>query len=401
MLTGVRSGKSTYYREFRRSSARLETAVASLDGISLALVRTVEGPRTLLTAVLKAAAQHLRARGVLLAVAAGALPGVEPRFLAMDHAGAVLGQAELLPGPARACLQLLRTAAPACPAVRGGDLVLVPMTIDGEVVGGIAALSGLVNEPEPMDLSVLRILVNQAAVGLHNARHAQLLTAARDRETLDAERHRIARELHDSVTQYVLSAGMAIEVARSQAQQAGLDNVLERLVAAKGLTQHAVEQLRSAIYALHQTRPDPAPVLPRLLEQACAGQNRPGLGVDLRLEGSPVALPAAAEQSLARVAGQALFNVSIHSGASRCAVRLAYRPRQIVLTVDDDGSGDPAALRTRLRVESAGDVDGRHRGLVNMANRVEELGGTFRVLRSRLGGVRTEVKVPLPVPENT
>ncbi len=63
------------------------------------------------------------------------------------------------------------------------------------------------------------------------------------------------------------------------------------------------------------------------------------------------------------------------------------------MTVDDDGGGDPAALRTLLRVAAAGDVDGRHRGLVNMAARVEELDGTFAMQRSRLGGLRTQVKV--------
>jgi len=64
--------------------------------------------------------------------------------------------------------------------------------------------------------------------------------------------------------------------------------------------------------------------------------------------------------------------------------------------VDDDGNGDPAALRTLLRVEAAGDLDGRHRGLVNMATRADELGGTFRLRRSRLGGVRALVEIPVP-----
>src|SRR5450631_3192190 len=78
-LTGVRSGKRSYYREFRRSSERLEVAVRSLDQISLALVRTVEGPRALLTAVLYAAAEHLQAQWLVLAVADHALPGARPR----------------------------------------------------------------------------------------------------------------------------------------------------------------------------------------------------------------------------------------------------------------------------------------------------------------------------------
>jgi signal transduction histidine kinase len=433
-LTGVRSGKRSYYREFRRSSERLEVAVRSLDQISLALVRTVEGPRALLTAVLYAAAEHLQAQWLVLAVADHALPGARPRFLAVDAQGRLQDREDQLPDHVRLWLHRLREAPPARAESDPAGHVLVPMTIDGQPVGGIAGLSGLDDLPEPMDLSVLRILVNQAAVALHSAflyhssialqtraeqltaeasQHArdlavrsqelqsaqQLLNAARARETLDAERHRIARELHDSVTQYVLSAGMAVEVCRSELERLGpsYDDLAGRLQDARDLTQHAVGQLRAAIYALNHTTDDATPVLPRMLEQACALHSRPGLAVDLRLEGSPVPMPADAEQSLARVAGEALFNVSAHSEASRCLVRLSYRPDVVRLTVDDDGTGDPATLRTLLRVAAAGDVDGRHRGLINMATRAEELGGSFSMQRSRLGGVRTQVKVPLQI----
>jgi signal transduction histidine kinase len=308
------------------------------------------------------------------------------------------------------------------------------MTIDGAPVGGIAGQAGLEYTPEPMDLSVVRILVNQAAVALHSAylynsslalqtraeqltveasRRAldlatrsqelqsaqQLLSAARDRETLDGERHRIARELHDSVTQYVLSAGMVVDVCRSELACLGAEHapLLDRLQEARDLTRHAVGQLRAAIYALNHTADDATPVLPRMLEQACTLHSRPGLTVDLRLEGSPVPMAVATEQSLARVVGEALFNVSAHSGASRCVVRLSYRHDAVRLTVDDDGNGNPATLRTLLRVAAAGDVDGRHRGLVNMATRAQELGGAFTLTRSRLGGVRTQVRVPLRI----
>jgi signal transduction histidine kinase len=431
-LTGVRSGKRSYYREFRRSSERLEVAVRSLDQISLALVRTVEGPRALLTAVLYAAAEHLQAQWLVLAVADHALPGARPRFLAVDGQGRLQDREENLPAHVAEWLTRLRQRPPVHAESDRDGRVVVPMTIDGEPVGGIAGLSGLEYTPEPMDLSVVRILVNQAAVALHGAflynssialqtraeqltveasQHArdlaarsqelqsaqQLLSAARDRETLDGERHRIARELHDSVTQYVLSAGMAVDVCRSEMERLGITHapLLERLGDARDLTQHAVGQLRAAIYALNHATDDETPVLPRMLEQACTLHSRPGLIVDLRLEGSPVPMSVAAEQSLARVAGEAMFNVSAHSGASRCVVRLSYAADVVRLTIDDDGTGDPATLRTLLRVAAAGDVDGRHRGLVNMAARAEELGGIFTMTRSRLGGVRTHVKVPL------
>jgi signal transduction histidine kinase len=431
-LTGVRSGKRSYYREFRRSSERLEVAVRSLDQISLALVRTVEGPRALLTAVLHAAAEHLQAHWLVLAVADHALPGARPRFLAVDGQGRLHDDEALLPPHVLLWVRRLREAPPAHAESDREGCVVVPMTIDGRPVGGIAGQSGLDYLPEPLDLSVVRILVNQAAVALHSAflyhssialqtraeqlsveasQHArdlaarsqelqsaqQLLSAARDRETLDGERHRIARELHDSVTQYVLSAGMAVDVCRSEIERAGPGNevLLGRLQEARDLAQHAVGQLRAAIYALNHAADEETPVLPRLLEQACTLHARPGLAVDLRLEGSPVPMPVTTEQSLARIAGEALFNVSAHSGAGRCLVRLSYGRDVVRLTVDDDGTGDPAALRTLLRVAAAGDVDGRHRGLVNMATRAEELGGAFSMQRSRLGGVRTVVKVPI------
>lgn len=433
-LTGLRSSKSSYYPHFRRSSERMEAAVRSLDQISVALVRTVEGPRALLTAVLHAAAEHLQARWVVLAVADDALPDARPRFLALDDHGRLADDVDGVRAEALPWLDRLRTRPPERAEVDPGGVVAVPMMLDAVSVGGIAGRAASEEFTEPMDLSVLRILVNQVAVALHSASlhhrsvalrtradrltveanqraadlaardqelHSaqRLLDEARAREALDGERHRIARELHDSVSQYVLSAGMVVDVARSKLET-GLAydaEIAEQLAAVRDLSQRAVAQLRSAIYSLNQCADGEPVTLPGLLEQACALHTRPGLSIDLRLDGARFSLPAAVEQSLARLAGEALFNVSAHSGASRCVVRLSYGCEHLRLSVDDDGSGDPAALRTLLRVEQAGDVDGRHRGLVNMATRAEDLGGRFSVRRSRLGGVRTVVQIPTGV----
>ncbi|TGD86877.1 sensor histidine kinase [Mycolicibacterium sp. CH28] len=428
----MRSSKSSYYREYRRSSERLESTLRSLDQISVAVVRTAEGPRALLTAVVQAAAAHLQAQWVVLAVADDALPQARPRFLGVDACGQLSDVEDEFDPQAREWLGILRSSTPEEPRADDAGLVVVPMTIDGIPVGGIAGLASDPELTEPLDLSVLRILVNQAAVALHSAslyhssralrtradqltaeasRHAhdlairneelrsaqELLNAAQQREALDAERHRIARELHDSVTQYVLSAGMIVDVASSELNSRGdeLDDIAERLRGARDLTQHAVGQLRSAIYALNRVPERQDPQLPRLLERACQLHSRPGLLVELRLEGSPVALPAGGDQSLATLVGEALFNVSSHSGATRAVVRLSYQHNEIRLTIDDDGTGNPAALRTQLSVASAVDLDGSHRGLVNMASRAQELGGVFRLRRSRLGGLRTLVEVPI------
>lgn len=254
-LTGVRSGKSSYYRAYVRSDERMQRAVRAMDSISRALVRTVEGPRGLLEEVVRAAAEHLNAEWTILALSDGHLKGARPRFVTMDADGCAEADETRLPPQIRRELGAVR-AGHARRSIEDTGWIRVPMTLEGRHVGSLVALHRLEVEPEPGDLSVLRILANQAAVSLHTSeqyqaglalhrraqrlydeatgqardlaertrelRHVeQRLLLAHQRELIDTERHRIARELHDSVTQYVLSAGMAVEVARGDAQDLG------------------------------------------------------------------------------------------------------------------------------------------------------------------------------------
>ena len=76
-----------------------------------------------------------------------------------------------------------------------------------------------------------------------------------------------------------------------------------------------------------------------------------------------MALPAECEQSLFRIAGEALFNTAVHGEASRAVVRLAYTCRTVRLTISDDGVGRPEEVRRSLRAASAA-PSGEHRGLV-------------------------------------
>ncbi|GAA0929256.1 MadS family sensor histidine kinase [Streptomyces thermoalcalitolerans] len=436
VLTGLRSGKRSYYPAYVRSTERLERTVEALDGISRALVRTAEGPRALVETVVRTAAEHLQARWLLLAVADGALRAARPRFLL--YADDVLIDDETrVPAEAREHLHVLRTRPWEAETPGGGPgWVRAPMTLDGEPVGGIAAQPGAGVEVADTDLAILRVLANQAAVAVHNtflfhaaatlrgrteelseaaeqqardlaARNAELaetqarLLGALQRQALDDERRRIARELHDSVTQYVLSAGMTVEVCRAELEALGgrAKEIAERLAEAKDLNRQAVERLRAAIYALHRTSQEPAGPLPVMLERLSTVHLTTDLDVRVRVEGSPQPLPPEAEQSLLRLTGEALFNSATHGKAGRALVRLRYLPETVVLTVSDDGSGDPAQLRRALRLSRATDLSGRHRGLANMVTRAEELGGRLSIRRSGMGGVLLRVEVPLPVPE--
>ena len=435
-LTGVRSGKTSYYRAYVRSDERMQHAVRAMDSISRALVRTVEGPRGLLEEVVRAAAAHLNAEWTVLALSDGHLKGARPRFLASDGEGEITVDEGDLPTSVKLELQSIR-AGHTRPVIESTGWIRVPMTLEGRTVGSLVAQHRLRVDPEPGDLSVLRILANQAAVSLHTseqyqaglalhrraqrlydeataqARHLADRTAelrqveerlllAHQRELVDNERHRIARELHDSVTQYVLSAGMAVEVARGDAEKLGDPgaSILSRLATAKKLSQDAVDQLRRAIYALHQPHRDTVSTLPELLHEV-AHQHKPHLQVQLRVEGDVIALSNDADHEIARTVGEALFNVATHAQATRAIVRLRYRPDRITVSVADDGEGDPTELSRKLRLERATMVDGRHRGLVNMDSRISDLGGSLAFRRARLGGVRVEMRIPLPIVART
>jgi signal transduction histidine kinase len=433
-LTGLRSGKRSYYPEYVRSAERLEHAVQALDGISRALVRTAAGPRTLVEWVVRTATAHLRADWLLFVVADGVLPAARPRFLAVA-CGELIDDESRLPADVHEQLTVLRGRPW---EVESGDSaqgwVRVSMTLDDEPVGGIAARPSAGLEVASTDRAILRVLANQAAVALHNsflfhattqlrgrsdqlydattrhardlaARSAELaetqrqLVAAMQRQALDDERHRIARELHDSVTQSVLSVGMIIEVCRAELENMGgpAAEIAGRLAPARDLSRHAAEQLRASIYALHRPAEESAGPLPVLLQRLSTVHRPANLQVKVMLDGHPVPLPHPVEQSMLRWTGEALFNAAAHGKATRALVRLRYRDDMVALSVSDNGSGDPAQLRRALRLSCAADLSGWHRGLANMMAMAEELGGTLSIRRSSPGGVFLRLDIPLPL----
>ncbi|MEI4279307.1 GAF domain-containing sensor histidine kinase [Klenkia terrae] len=424
-LTGLRSSKPTWYAEYRHSADSLTRALGSLDHIAQVLSATGRGAGALCQAVVDATAEHLAAAWVVLVLAEDALPLASPRLVARGPAGAPVRTLDDLPGGVRRSV----AAALAHPRVEPGrdddGAVVVPLVIDGEQAGALVAWVGPSPAVTAGDLSILRIVANQSAVALlsdsllagsealrqHTEelyaeaeqrardladRHRELAAAERRlddaarREAVDLERHRIARELHDSVAQHVLSAGMAIEWCRPEVEHHG--EVHQRLGHAKALTREAVERLRAAIHTLSSDHLDEASSrLPELLGRLPEQHRVPGLTVAVRVEGRPAPVPAQAEEALVKIAAECLFNVTRHAGASRCTVRLAYRVDGVRLSVSDDGTGDPELLRRSLR---AGAREGAHRGLGNMASRAQEVGAVLRFTRARMGGVRVEVRLP-------
>ncbi|GAA1886501.1 MadS family sensor histidine kinase [Williamsia serinedens] len=414
-LTGLRTGKSTFYTQYRGATERLQRTVSSLGLIAEALVRTSEGPERLICSVVEAARVHLEARWTVFALADGEFVDAGPRRLVLGPDGTpfLVGDVEGPPLPEDVLdrLDRIRRSEVDAEVVATAGSVCVPLALDGRHVGALAAWT---QRPlDATDVSVVSILASQTAVALHNSavlehvrrtavdlecRNAELvatqreLGAAQRNRVLDEERHRMARELHDSVTQAVLSAGMQIEVCRSDIPD---DERRDRLDVAKDLTRRAVDQLRSAIYALEHAADDKKSALPDMLARLGVVHMPGDLEVTVEVTGTPVELPGDLDHALLRVAGEALFNTAVHADATHARVQLGYEHDRVRLAVDDDGSGEPGALRSMLAVSSRRDIGGLHRGLANMAGRVADVGGEFRVRRSRLGGVRVVATIPI------
>jgi signal transduction histidine kinase len=224
---------------------------------------------------------------------------------------------------------------------------------------------------------------NQHILGELQVAHGQLQGYAAQVEELAAERERsrLARELHDSVTQTVFSMNLTVQSARLLLERepdrvAGQLERLEELAAsAMGEIQALVSQLRPRSVAEEG--------LPTALHRlATERQGRDGLQVTVEVSGERV-LPDPVAAGLYRIAQEALTNVARHAGMQQATVRLNLAGEASLLEIEDGGLGfDPPSASSQRG----------HLGLAGMAERAREIGWSLSI-ESRPGcGTRIRVE---------
>jgi signal transduction histidine kinase len=200
-----------------------------------------------------------------------------------------------------------------------------------------------------------------------------------------AERRRLARDLHDSTTQTLISlqltAQAAVELWDTQPARAraALDTVRQ-------LAACATVEMRALLVDLHNAVLEQRGLLGALEVFSAMMQQRSGLQVELRVEGAHwprQRLPAAYEEALYRLVQESLANVVKHAHASRALITLAGDTRLRVCVEDDGlGFGAPAGAFTY--------------GLRGMRERVEALGGRLHLDNGPAGGARVVAELPIP-----
>jgi signal transduction histidine kinase len=229
------------------------------------------------------------------------------------------------------------------------------------------------------ELQLIEMLAAHAAIAIENAR---LFERSRELSILE-ERNRLARDLHDSVTQklfgVVLTAEVAATLVGSDAEEAR--NQLRRL---QELAQDAMEELRSAIFELQPPALESEGLATALRKHVDVLRRVYRREIRLELAGTP-RLPPRADGEVFRIAQEALQNALRHAGAERIDVRLDARDGALALSVADDGSGfDTAAPALRSR----------RLGLTSMEERARAVGGVLAIESEPGGG--TVVRLELP-----
>lgn len=284
------------------------------------------------------------------------------------------------------------------------SLLAAPLLQEGEVIGVLEAAHSDPDGLRPEDLPVLAAASTWAAIAIRNAQlHAQAQEAREERAMLE-ERARLARELHDAVTQSLYSMAVLSAAWRRQIAAERLAPEAAHIEELGDLALQALREVRLLIYELRPAEFAEEGLIGALHRRLEAVEGRAGLSARLLvsdLDGNPLMsqldtgegtgfefyqLPPALETELFRIAQEALNNVIKHASASKVEVFLRIGTQELELEIVDDGRG--------FSFEDLRESGGF--GLTSMRERAGRLGATLQVIGERGQGTRVVLSgVPL------
>lgn len=269
---------------------------------------------------------------------------------------------------------------PGAPLDAAQSEIAVPLRIGEELVGALDITARAPHLLDEQDRFAAETLADQLAIAIDNSRlyrQAHELAAGR-------ERQRLARDLHDAVSQTLFSASLIAEVLpRIYGKNPEMGR--QRLEELRQLTRGALAEMRTLLLELRPAALAQAslPELLRQLSEAVIGRAR--IPVELVVDGCGQ-LPAEVRVAVYRIAQEALNNVVKHARASKARVCLTCDSRVLRLEVEDDGAGfDP---------EAAG--SGRL-GMGIMRERADAVGARLTVTSAPSQGCLVVLIWPLPI----
>ena len=238
----------------------------------------------------------------------------------------------------------------------------MPLVVRGDAFGVLLLPYVASRSFSDEDLGLASAFGDQAALAIENARLREQV----QRTATAAERSRLARELHDSVTQSLFAASLTAEALYRDRDTAS-PRVRDSLLDVQRLTRGALAEMRTLLVEMRPGALAQSPLGDLLEHVVQATQARTRIALELAVTNAPP-LPGDATIALYRIAQEAMNNVVRHSQATRSWVRLTGSAAAADLVVGDDGRGfDPGA------------VGPEQLGLRIMRERAEAVGAALRI----------------------
>jgi signal transduction histidine kinase len=255
----------------------------------------------------------------------------------------------------------------------------VPIKVKGKVIGVLDAQSRSLDAFDESDLMVLQSLADQTAVAVENAR---LYKQAQQLAVID-ERNRLARELHDSVTQALYGITLHAEAAYRQLKTDNADLANEQLVELRNTAQEALREMRLLIFELRPSVVEMQGLVQALRARLEAVEERAGMRVEMNLAES-LDLSDQVQDGLYRIAQEALNNSLKHAKANQVILNLIDAESKVTMEITDDGVG----------FNPEEEIEGGGLGLDGIIERAELIKGELTI-DSRPGkGTTIRIEVP-------
>lgn len=257
---------------------------------------------------------------------------------------------------------------------------LLPLQTRDRKSGVLVIIGATESSFTPNQLALFKSIADQLSVAIENA---YLFEKAED-VAVAAERNRLARELHDAVTQTLFSASLIADVL-PRIWERDPDQGRARLEELRELTRGALAEMRTLLLELRPATLTEASLaeLLRQLTQAFGGRSR--LPIELIVEGERP-LPPETQIALYRIAQEALNNITKHAAATQVIMKLLFSAETVSLAIQDDGRGFDLS-----------DAPLNSLGLGIMRERAEKVGAQLTI-SSRIGeGTIVTVQTPVPI----
>ena len=256
-------------------------------------------------------------------------------------------------------------------------IYFMPLVSRGQALGALNLYYLPGHEPGEDESVFLGAVADQTAVAVENA---HLFATAQDTAALE-ERQRLARELHDSVSQALYGIILGTDAARTLLDR-DPGRITEPLEYVLSLAKAGLAEMRALIFELRPESLATEGLIAALEKQAALVQARHKIAVHVSLCDEPDA-PLEVKEALYRIAQEALNNTVKHAQAERVELHLEQNADEILLEVRDDGGGfDPESSFPG------------HLGLKSMRERVAHLGGTLRIESAPGEGTRIRAQIP-------